>query len=142
MWLTHVRALFPREAIQIMERDALTRYGLHELVTDAQVLRDAEPSEDLLRAILQFKHLMKPDVLEAARALVTEIVNRLAARLETDTRPALHGPISPRHRSPVRTFKNADWLRTIRRNRFGMAWREAMAWLASPRRRRGTHRRE
>lgn len=116
MWLTHVRALFPREAIQIMERDALTRYGLHELVTDAQVLRDAEPSEDLLRAILQFKHLMKPDVLEAARALVTEIVNRLAARLETDTRPALHGPISPRHRSPVRTFKNADWLRTIRRN--------------------------
>lgn len=116
LWLGHVRELFPREAVQIMERDALTRYGLHELVTDANVLREAEPSEDLLRAILQFKHLMAGDVLVAARALVTEIVDRIAARLETETRAALHGPLSPRHRSPVKSFKNADWRRTIRRN--------------------------
>ena len=102
------RELFPREAIQIMERDALTRYGLHELVTDANVLREAERSEDLLRAILQFKHLMAGDVLVAARALVTEIVDRIAARLETETRAALHGPLSPRHRSPVKSFKNTD----------------------------------
>lgn len=116
MWLSRVRTLFPREAVQVMERDALTRYGLHELVTDAEVLRKAEPSDDLLRAILQFKHLMKGDVLDAARQIVAEVVGRLAAKLETECRPALYGPMSPQHRSPVRSFKNADWKRTIRRN--------------------------
>ncbi len=116
MWLGRVRTLFPREAIHVIERDALVRYGLHELVTDADVLRAAEPSEDLLRAILAFKHLMSGDVLTAARALVRQIVDQIADRLETETRPALYGPISPRHRSPVRSYKNADWKRTIRRN--------------------------
>lgn len=116
MWLSRVRDLFPREAAQIMERDALTRYGLHELVTDAEVLRRAEPSDDLLRAILQFKHLMKGPVLEAARELVAEVVARIAGRLETECRPALYGPMAPRRRSPVKSFKNTDWTRTIRRN--------------------------
>ncbi|MCA9538362.1 MAG: VWA domain-containing protein, partial [Myxococcales bacterium] len=115
-WLDGVRALFPREAVQVLERDALTRYGLHELVTDAEVLRRAEPNDDLLKAILQFKHLMKADVLAAAREIVAQIVNRLAARLQSECQPALTGPLSPRHRSPVRSFKNADWTRTIRRN--------------------------
>lgn len=116
MWLSRVRDLFPREAVQVMERDALTRYGLHELVTDEAVLREAEPSDDLLRAILQFKHLMKGPVLEAAREIVAEVVGALAARLETECRPALYGPMSPRHRSPVRSFKNTDWTRTIKHN--------------------------
>lgn len=116
MWLNRVRALFPKEAVQVMERDALTRYGLHELVTDAEVLRRAEPSDDLLRAILQFKHLMKGPVLDAAREIVGEVVARIADRLETECRPALYGPMSPRHRSPVQSFKNTDWTRTIRRN--------------------------
>ena len=46
-WLAGVRTLFPRDAVEVLEKDALTRYGLHELVTDPDVLREAEPSRDL-----------------------------------------------------------------------------------------------
>lgn len=116
LWLNRVRSLFPAEAVQVMERDALTRYGLHELVTDASVLRQVEPSYDLVKAILQFKHLMKPDVIAAARAVVDEVLRQLVARFEDECRPALHGPVSPHRRAPVRTFRNTDWHRTIRRN--------------------------
>ncbi len=116
LWLNEVRRLFPKEAARVMEQDALVRYGLEELVTDPDVLRQAEPTEPLLHAILNFKHLMKGAVLDAAREIVDAVVEQLSARLETETRPAFHGPIDPLGRSPVRSFRNTDWRRTIRRN--------------------------
>lgn len=116
LWLNQVRRLFPKEAARVMEQDALVRYGLEELVTDPDVLRQAEPSEPLLQAILNFKHLMRGEVLDAAREVVDAVVEQLSARLETETRPALHGPLDLQGRSPVRSFRNTDWRRTVRRN--------------------------
>ncbi|MEZ4322809.1 MAG: VWA domain-containing protein [Myxococcota bacterium] len=115
-WLSGVRDLFPREAAEVLERDALHRYGLTELVTDPEILARAEPSTDLLKAIVQFKHLMKGPVLEIARARVREIVDRIRAELETDCQPALTGPVRPAGGPAVRSFRNVDWTRTIRRN--------------------------
>lgn len=115
-WLKGMRELFPQEAVQVMEQDALTRYGMKELITDPKILRDAEPTEDLLKAILQFKHLMKGDVLEAAREVVNTVVEELADKLLNDCAPALYGVIDPEQRPPMRTFRNTDWRRTIARN--------------------------
>lgn len=115
-WLKGVRELFPTEAVRVIERDALHRYGLSELVTDPEVLRSAEPTSDLLKAIVQFKHLMKGDVRVAAREVVAKVVDSLRARLETDCRPALHGVVDPAGRPPARTFRNTDWHKTIRKN--------------------------
>ncbi len=116
MWLNRVRELFPGEAVKVMEQDALIRYGMQELVTDPEILRRSEPTEALLKAILQFKHLMKGEVVEAAKEVVEEVIASLRARLESDCRPALHGPIDPYNRSPMRTFRNTDWRRTIDKN--------------------------
>jgi hypothetical protein len=116
MWLNKVRTLFPREAVQVMEQDALNRYGLKELVTDPEILRRSEPTQDLLKSILQFKHLMKGEVLVAARDMVDQIIGQLRTSLEDDCRPALHGPIDPLGQSPMRTFRNTDWRRTIAKN--------------------------
>lgn len=115
-WLSRVRQLFPNEAVQVMERDALQRYGMSELVTDPEILRNAEPSEELLKAILQFKHMMNGEVLEAAREVVKQVVAQLAEKLKKECQPALHGVVDPNQRPPVRTFKNIDWRKTIRRN--------------------------
>ncbi|NCG19311.1 MAG: VWA domain-containing protein [Rhodobacterales bacterium] len=116
LWLHGVRHLFPAEAVEVMERDALDRYGLTELVTDAEVLRQAEPSPALLKAILQFKHRMGPEVLAVARQVVLTVVRQLADKLETQCGAALHGTREPDDRPPARTWRNADWHRTIRRN--------------------------
>lgn len=116
MWLNKVRTLFPREAVQVMEQDALNRYGLKELVTDPEILRRSEPTEDLLKSIMQFKHLMKGEVLTAAREVVEAVIESMRAKLTTECRPALHGPVDPLGQSPMRTFRNTDWRRTIARN--------------------------
>ncbi|MEL6177648.1 MAG: hypothetical protein AAFS10_01785, partial [Myxococcota bacterium] len=116
-WLSQVRRFFPKEACHIIEQDALLRYNMTELVTDPEILRNSEPTDELLKAIIQFKHMMKGDVLEAAREVVRSIVARIADRLLEQCRPALHGVIDPTGNTPpIRSFRNVDWRRTIRRN--------------------------
>lgn len=115
-WLSRVRTLFPAEASRVLERDALYRYGLTELVTDPRILERAEPTTDLLKAIVQFKHLMGDEVLAAARRKAAEIIATLREALETEARPALTGPGRPEGSPAQRTFRNVDWTRTIRRN--------------------------
>lgn len=115
-WLNGVRDLFPSEAVHVIEKDALSRYGMTELVTDPDILRQAEPSDELLKAILQFKHMMKGDVLEAAREVVREVIAQIAERLVNETRAALTGAHEPDLRPPTRTFRNTDWKKTILRN--------------------------
>ena len=77
-WLEHVRELFPRETVEVIERHALERYGLTELVTDEETLRKMEPSYELLKAVLSFRHLMAPKVLEVARQLVKQVVEDIS----------------------------------------------------------------
>ncbi len=115
-WLRGVKELFPEQAVHVMERDALTRYGMTELVTDAELLRRADPTPALLKAILQFKHLMKPEVLEVARQVVREVVEQLSATIRRACEPALWGAVGPGEQPPPRTFRNVDWHRTIQRN--------------------------
>lgn len=115
-WLAGVRALFPREAVEVVERDALVRYGLVELVTDPEVLRTLAPTLDLVKAILQLKDRMSPEVKREARRVVREVVEKLAERLRRECEPALYGPADPERSRPARTFRNTDWHGTIRRN--------------------------
>ena len=116
MWLKGVRNLFPQEAQEIMEQDALARYGLTELVTDPDILKKLEPSEALLKTILQFKHMMKGPVLDEARRIVNEVVAQIADKIMKECRSALHGAIDPEQLPPMRTFNNTDWRKTIQRN--------------------------
>lgn len=115
-WLDQVRELFPVEAARVLERDALHRYGLEELVTDPEVLERAEATPELVKAILTFKHRMSEPVLEAARRIVREVVATLRAELEADCLPALTGALGDPRVPPARTYRNVDWHGTIRRS--------------------------
>jgi Mg-chelatase subunit ChlD len=115
-WLKDVRELFPRETVEVIERHALERYGLTELVTDEETLRKMEPSYELLKAVLSFRHLMAPNVLEVARRLVRQVVEDLKRRLAKDVRRAFWGRLNRRKRSPLKVARNLDWHRTIRAN--------------------------
>lgn len=69
-WITRIRKLFPKETVEILERHALDNYGMTDLLTDKEVLEKLEPNQELLKTILQLKHLMKGEVLDAARRIV------------------------------------------------------------------------
>ena len=76
-WVNEVHRLFPKETIERLERDAVERFGIVELVTDPKVLERLEPNPALLEAVLRTRHLMNPNVLAMARQLVARVVREL-----------------------------------------------------------------
>ena len=115
-WITKIRKLFPKETVEILERHALDRYGMTELLTDREVLEKLEPNQELLKTILQLKHLMKGDVLDAARRIVKKVAEDIAKKLNQDIRRSLLGKIDRNSSSPVRSIRNLDIQKTIKRN--------------------------
>ncbi|MDL4774372.1 MULTISPECIES: VWA domain-containing protein [Thermomonosporaceae] len=114
-WLDEVHRLFPKETIERLERDAVERYEIHEVVTDPAVLERIEPNATLLRAVLRTKHLMNPEVLALARRIVEAVVRDLMDKLATEVRQTFHGTRS-RRPSRIKQSRNFDFHRTIRAN--------------------------
>lgn len=115
-WLSEVRELFGGETAEIIERHALERYGMTELITDPDVLARLQPNMDLLRAILTFRGQMEGPVLETARRIIRDVVEDLKRRLEQQVRRTLSGRRNRLRHSPLRIAQNFDWRGTIRRN--------------------------
>lgn len=114
-WIDDVHRLFPRETVERLEREAVEEFGLHEVVTNKEVLARIEPSETLLRAVLLTKHLMNDEVLALARELVRKVVAQLIEALAKEVRAAFSGARN-RRRSRYRSIRNFDPRGTVRAN--------------------------
>jgi Mg-chelatase subunit ChlD len=115
-WLAEVRELFPHETVEVIERHALDRYGLKELVTDPETLGRLEPSMELLKLVLSLRGQMQGPVLDVARRLVRKVIEELKRRLETRVRSLLLGRLNRFQHSPLKVSQNFDWRGTLRRN--------------------------
>ena len=115
-WITRIRKLFPRETVEILERHALETYGMTELLTDKEVLEKLEPNQELLKTILQLKHLMKGDVLDTARQIVKKVAEDIMRRLEQELKRSLLGRLDRNSSSPIPSARNLDIRKTIRKN--------------------------
>jgi Mg-chelatase subunit ChlD len=115
-WINAVHELFPKRTIERIEKDALERYQLDEMVTNPDLLRRAQPSQTLLKAVLHTKHLMNQEVLALARTLVRKVVEQLMEKLARPVRSAFLGSRDRRKRSMMKVAKNFDARTTVRRN--------------------------
>ncbi len=115
-WLSEVRTLFPQETAEILQRHALDRYQLTELLSDREVLERMEPNQALLETVLSLKHMMKGPVLDPARRIVQKVAARLTEKMQNDIRRSALGKLDRSSRSTVRSLRNLDVQRTIRKN--------------------------
>jgi predicted metal-dependent peptidase len=115
-WLDEIHKLFPKETIERLERDAVERYEIHEVVTNAEVLERIEPNTTLLKAVLKTKHLMNEKVLALARRIVEAVVKELMEKLAREIRHAFSGTLDRRRHSLLKNSKNFDFKRTVRKN--------------------------
>jgi Mg-chelatase subunit ChlD len=115
-WINSVHELFPRRTIERIEKDALERYQLQEMVTNPELLARAQPSHTLLKAVLHTKHLMNAQVLALARQLVGRVVEQLMEKLAREVRQPFSGALDRRRRSLLKVAKNFDARTTLRRN--------------------------
>lgn len=115
-WLMKIKTLFPRNTVEIMERHALEKYQMTELLTDPEVLRKLEPNKELLKTIMQLKHMMKGEVLALAREVVRRVADELTKKLEQEMKRSFSGRLNRSVSSPVKSIRNIDMNKTIRRN--------------------------
>ena len=115
-WLAHVRDLFPKECLEIVERDAIQRFGMTELLRDPQTLEQVEPSEEMLKLIVQFRSQIPEEARGQARRIVEAVVRDLHRKLALKVRPALTGALDRSRRSRFKVAQNLDAWRTLRAN--------------------------
>lgn len=115
-WINQIHELFPKKTIERLEKDALERYQLEEMVTNPDLLSRAQPSNTLLKAVLRTKHLMNQEVLAIARNLVRKVIEELMERLSRQVYTPFIGSVDRRRRSFLKIAKNFDVETTIRRN--------------------------
>jgi predicted metal-dependent peptidase len=115
-WISKVKTLFPKETVEVLEKDALDRYGIKEIITDKDVLEKMEPNMNLLRSIMNFKHMMPGEVLVTAREIIRKVVEELSEKLKQELFPAFSGTRDRTRRSPLRITRNIDWKKTIKKN--------------------------
>jgi hypothetical protein len=131
-WINSVHQLFPRRTIERIEKDALDRYQIQELVTNPDLLKRAQPSQALLKAVLQTKHLMNQEVLALARDLVRKVVEQLMEKLARPVRSTFLGARDRRRRSHQKVAKNFDARTTVRRNLASFDPKEKKLYIRTP----------
>jgi Mg-chelatase subunit ChlD len=115
-WLNEVRELFPKDTVALIEKHALDRYGLTELVTDPEILRRLEPSFDLLKILLTFRGHLKGEVLNEVRRVIRNVVEEIKRRLSAEIRRAFSGNRNRFRHSNLKMAQNLDWRGTIKKN--------------------------
>jgi len=115
-WLNEIRELFPRDVVEVVEKHALDRYGLTELLADPEMLAKLQPNEDLLRLLLQFKGRLPAHTRDAVRRIVSAVVDQLKARLEAEVRRAFAGRLNRSRHSRFAASRNFDPKGTLARN--------------------------
>jgi hypothetical protein len=113
-WLGDIRRYFPREVVAFMEKDAIERRGLKQLLLEPETLQALQKDVSLVATLLAFKNLMPEQTRQTARQVVAEIVDDLRRRLETELRQAVLGALRRDRHSPLRVARNLDFRRTVR----------------------------
>lgn len=115
-WLGDIRTYFPKPVVQVMQRDAIERLDLRQLLLEPELLESIEPDIHLVTLLVELNHLLPDETRATARQVVATVLADLEARLTDRTRSAVHGALARANRSRRPRPGDIDWLRTVHAN--------------------------
>jgi Mg-chelatase subunit ChlD len=115
-WLGDVRKYFPREVVVVVQKDAIERRGLKQLLFEPELLAQVEPSVELVATLLTLKELIPDRAKESARALVKQVADEIVRRLRSGVERSIRGALNRAQHSPQPRLANLDVRRTLRHN--------------------------
>jgi hypothetical protein len=115
-WLGDIREYFPASVVQVMQKDAIERIGLHQLLREPEFLAMVEPDVQLVATLVALKNVIPNKTRATARLVVQRVVDDLLKRLTNPTRQAISGSLNRAMRSYRPRHNEIDWPRTIRAN--------------------------
>lgn len=115
-WLGDIRRCFPSPVVQVLQRDAIERMHLRQLLLEPEMLGAVEPDLHLATMIVELSRLLPDATRASARQVVRQVVEHLERRVAARTRQAVGGALARAHRNRRPRPSDIDWHRTIRAN--------------------------
>lgn len=115
-WLGDIRQYFPSSVVQVMQKDALQRLNLQQMLFEPELLQTVEPNVHLVSELLALKNILPNKTKDTARIVVQKVVDELRRKLEQPTRQAVMGSLNRAARNRRPRHNEIDWHRTIRAN--------------------------
>ena len=115
-WLGDIRDFFPSPVVQVMQKDALERLKLQQMLFEPELLEAVEPDVHLVASIVSLSRVMPAKTKDTARRVVRKVVEELERRLKEPMRQAITGSLNRAERNHRPKLNEIDWHRTIRAN--------------------------
>jgi hypothetical protein len=115
-WLGDIRGYFTQDVVAVIQKDAIEKKGLKQLLFEPETLGQITPSVEMVGTLLALKEQVPERAKEAARAIVRAVVEDIMKRLRGAMEQAVRGAVDRTRHSPLRLLANMDWRRTIRKN--------------------------
>lgn len=115
-WLGDIRKYFPTSVVQMLQKDALERLDLRQMLKQPELLRAVQPDVHLVANLLSLRSVLPSESRETARAVVRTVVDELEKKLAEPMRQAVSGSLDRASRNRRPRHGEIDWNRTIRAN--------------------------
>lgn len=115
-WLGDIRTYFPTSSVQVMQKDALERLNLTQMLMQPELLETIEADVHLVANLMSLSRVIPENTKETARAVVRKVVEELERKLANPLIQAVRGSLNRAVRNYRPRPNEIDWDRTIRAN--------------------------
>jgi Mg-chelatase subunit ChlD len=99
-----------------MQKDALERLNMRQMLLEPEMLEALEPDVHLVADLISLSGVMPAKTKETARTVVRRVVEELERKLANPLRQAVMGSLNRAERNRRPRHNEIDWHRTIRAN--------------------------
>lgn len=115
-WLGDIRTYFPTPMVQVLQKDAIDRLGLRQLLLEPELLASVQPDVHLVGTLLSLRAAMPERTRQTARMVVGQVVAEIERRLQAELHRAVLGALDRSARNTRPRLADVDWPATIRAN--------------------------
>ncbi|MBC7904630.1 MAG: VWA domain-containing protein [Gemmatimonadaceae bacterium] len=115
-WLGDIRTYFPNTVVQVMQKDALKRLNLTQMLFEKEMLENVEADVHLVATLMSLSRVIPDKTKDTARKVVKKVVDELLRKLAQPMQQAVAGSINRSARNKKPRHNEIDWHSTILKN--------------------------
>jgi len=115
-WLGDIRSFFPNTIVQVMQKDALKRLNLTQMLMEKEMLENMEADVHLVATLMTLSRVIPDKTKDTARMVVRKVVDELIRKLAQPTQQAIVGSLNRSARNRRPKHNEINWNATIQKN--------------------------
>lgn len=115
-WLGDIRTYFPSSVVQVMQKDAMERLNMKQLLLEKEMLENLQPDVHLVATLMTLKDVIPDKTKDTARTVVQQVVDELLKKLTQPMTQAIKGSINRSIRNNNPKLNEMNWHKTILKN--------------------------